>query len=226
MSLLESHSFLRQVLDTMPAEVVVRDADSRIMFANRAFAETYGKSVGDVMGRLDSELWAEMGRPAEQIASWLAEDREVLRTGEGKEYMEEIVRASGERAYFLNFKERIVLPDGSLQLLAQYADITERKRAEMQLARTEALAAELAGIQRTTATYGHEINNPLTGILGLAQLMLEHDDCPAEFFEMLAEVREAARRIGEVIAKMQSLETPKIREQSGRNHLLDLRSEG
>jgi len=225
-NLFDSHSFLRHILDTMPGEVVVRDADSRILFANRAFASTYGKTVDELVGRLDSECWAELGRPPKQIAEWLAEDREVLRTGIGKDYVQEIVRANGEVAYFQNYKERIELPDGTQHLLAQYADITERRRVEAQLAQAEALAAELAGIQKTTATYGHEINNPLTGILGLAQLMLEHDDCPKDFIEMLTEVRAAARRIGEVIAKMQALELPKTREQLGRGQLLDLHGEG
>lgn len=225
MSAFEGYEFLRQVVDTMPAEVVVRDADSRIVFANRAFAATYGKTVQDVVGKLDREFWAQAGRPPEQIAQWLAEDRDVLSTGIAKEYVQEIIRASGERAYFVNFKECIILPNGQRYLLAQYADISERKRIEQQLAQAEALAAELSGIQRATATYGHEINNPLTGIMGLAQLMLEHDDCPMSFIEMLNDLREAARRIGEVIAKMQALEQPKVREQAARN-LLDLRNGG
>jgi len=65
-----------------------------------------------------------------------------------------------------------------------------------------------------SVTYSHEINNPLSGVLGLAQLMLEHDACPAEFQEMLEELIEAARRIAAVIEQLQSEALPQTREYS------------
>ncbi len=214
--------FLLRVIDAMPGQVAVRDADSVILFANRAFAATYNKTVEQVTGQRDADLWAEMGRPAEQIALWLAEDREVLASGTGIEYIQEIVRANGEHAYFHNFKEVLHLPGGERYLLAQYADISERRRRELELAQAEALSAELAGIRKIAVTYAHEINNPLTGIIGLAQLMRDHGGSPQELREMLAQQVDMARRIAAVTHKLQVLVTARTKSYLGRAELLDL----
>jgi PAS domain S-box-containing protein len=222
----EHDGFLLRVIDTMPGQVVVRDADSVIIFANRAFAASYGKTVEQVTGMRDAELWAMMGRPADQIALWLAEDREVLASGQGVEYIQEIVRTNGERAYFHNFKVALELASGQRYLLAQYADITERRRQELELAQAEALNAELAGIRKIAATYAHEINNPLAGIIGLAQLMRDHGGSPEELREMLGQQVEMARRIATVTQKMQTLITARTKDYLGRPELLDLQADG
>jgi PAS domain S-box-containing protein len=218
----ENHAFLLRVIDTMPGQVVVRDADSVIIFANRAFAGTYGMTVEQVTGMRDAELWAIMGRPADQIALWLAEDQEILASGEGIEYIQEIVRANGEHAYFHNFKEVLVLADGQRLLLAQYADITERRRQELELAQAEALNAEIAGIRKLAVTYAHEINNPLAGIIGLAQLMRDHGGSPEELREMLGQQVEMAQRISAVTEKLQTLISARTKDYLGRPELLDL----
>jgi two-component system, sensor histidine kinase and response regulator len=217
-----SIEFLLSVIDTMPGQVVVRDADSVIIFANRGFAETYGKTADQVLGLRDADLWSAMGRPAEQISLWLAEDREVLASGEGIEYIQEIVRANGEHAYFHNYKVALTLPGGKRYLLAQYADITERRRQELELAQEEALNAELAGIRKLAATYAHEINNPLAGIIGLAQLLREHGGSPEEQREMLLQQEAMARRIAGVTEKLQALISTRTRDYLGRPELLDL----
>lgn len=218
----EHYDFLLRVIDTMPGQVVVRDADSVILFANRAFAESYGMSVKEVKGKRDADMWAMMGRPANEIALWLAEDREILASGQGIEYIQEIVRANGEHAYFHNYKVVFELSDGQRYLLAQYADITERRRQELELAQQEALNAEIAVIRKIAVTYAHEINNPLAGIIGLAQLMRDHGGSQEEIREMLEQQVEMARRITAVTDKLQTLISTRTRDYLGRPELLDL----
>jgi two-component system, sensor histidine kinase and response regulator len=213
---------LRIVLDTMPGEIVLRDATSRIVYANRAFAAVYGGKAADLIGRRDAEMWAAHGRPAEQIAQWLAEDRRVLDTGESIEYIQEIERADGEYAYYHNCKVRCAMPDGRRLLLVQYIDITARQLTEQRRAQSEGLAAELAGIHKASVTLAHEINNQLTGIIGLSQLMRDHLDCPEEFEELLAQQLEAAQRIAAVIAQLKVLNATSTRAYLGRQELLDL----
>jgi len=217
-----SHVFLRNVVDTVPVEIVVRDAGSRILFANDAFAATYGRKWQEVIGKRDADLWAQHHRPPEEIAAWLAEDREVLEQGVVKDYVQEIRRPSGEIVYFHNVKKPITLANGARCVLAMYSNITERKRVEEELRDTHAQAAELAGIHKTTATYAHEISNPLTGLMGLIQMLIDEPCGPKEAYPMLLEMRNAAKRISEVLRKLQQLELPKTRSYLGREELLDL----
>ncbi|MBN2080594.1 PAS domain S-box protein [bacterium] len=216
-----SAAFLRHIVDTMPGKIVVRDGDSRIIFANTAFAEPYGLTTEEVVGKLNADLWLAKGRPAEQVAGWISEDREILRTGEGREYVQEIKRAGGEMAYFHNYKKVIEL-NGRSYLLAQYADITERQQMGLALARAQAQAAELAGIRKTVVTYAHQINNPLTGIMALADEIRDHLECPPEFGDLLAELKTAAERIRDVVKQLEEINEPTSRRYLERHEMLDL----
>lgn len=217
--------FLTNILATAPLEIVVRDADSRIVFVNEAFSRFYGCCPADMLGLLDKDIWFMYGRSPVQIDDWLTQDRHVLETGDTLEYVQEIIRASGEVVFFHNIKKVITHSDGTRYLMAMYTDITEQQRAENKLSEARRAEAELAGIRKITATYAHEINNPLTGILGLAQILLEDngDDESAE--EMLTEIQAAARRIKHVIQKMESISHPKTRPYLERAELIDLRDD-
>ncbi|MBN2080919.1 PAS domain-containing protein [bacterium] len=213
---------LQLVFTAMPVEVVIRDRDSRIVFANPAFARTYNLSAAEVVGKLDSELWFVFGRPADEIASWLEEDRQVIEEGETFEYLQEIHRPGGQRAFFQNYKQPIQLADGRICVLAMYWDITARMLVEKALHQTRAEAAELAGIQKTAVTYAHEVNNPLTGILGLLTILLDDDALSADKREMLTDIDRAARRIKDVIGKLERISRPRVASYSGRVLRLDL----
>lgn len=220
-----SPAFLRSVVDTLPSEVVVRDADARILFANTAFAATYERTPEQVVGLRDSDLWAEFGRPPEQIAAWLEEDREVLASGVTREYVQRIERPSGEVVYFHNVKKPITLSDGACCLLAMYIDVTQRERAEEEARNARAHAAELAGIHKTAVTYAHEINNPLAGIIGLVQVLVEECLDQPEQLEMLGEIKTAAERIRDVIRKLESLSEPRTKPYLNHSQRLDLDDE-
>ncbi|MBN2080593.1 cache domain-containing protein [bacterium] len=101
-------------------------------------------------------------------------------------------------------------------------DVTEQRRMEKELRQSQVRAAELETIQRTAATYAHEINNPLTGVLGIIQLMLEEDNITPDQAQMLSEGREAARKIRDVIKKIESLKSLEFKDYTERTKILDL----
>jgi len=101
-------------------------------------------------------------------------------------------------------------------------DITEIHEAQKALRTSELKAAELAGLRMTAATYAHEINNPLTGILALLQ-MLKEQDCSPEQHEMLAEAQTAATRIRDVTSKLQTISHPEWRAYMKDSRIIDLR---
>jgi len=223
-------AFLHEVLNALPCEVVVRDRTSRILFANDAFAASYQSTRAALLGSLDRENWAGFGRSAEEIEAWLAEDREVIDAGRTKDYIQEIHRPSGETVYFHNVKLPFTLADGTCCVLAMYNEVTEQRRLDDKLRRAQAAAAELEGIHKTTVTYAHEINNPLTAILANAQILLDNEDLgaveySAEILEMLRDINAAALRIRDVIHKMETLHSAKTRPYLDRSELIDLRGD-
>ena len=96
-----------------------------------------------------------------------------------------------------------------------------RRAAETELAR----ARWLAGIGETTIALEHEINNPLSALLGHAELLLMDRSLSADQREQLEIVREQAARIAEVVRRLAKLKNPQSVEYLEGARMLDL-SEG
>jgi DNA-binding response OmpR family regulator len=93
-----------------------------------------------------------------------------------------------------------------------------RRAAEAELAR----ARWLAGIGETTIALEHEINNPLSALLGHAELLLMDRDLSADQREQLQTVREQAARIAEVVRRLARLKNPTSVEHRSGGRMIDL----
>jgi signal transduction histidine kinase len=79
----------------------------------------------------------------------------------------DIVGLDGTRRHMETHAAPMRTPDGSIAHLAVTRDISERKRAEEALRRSEKIAA----VGRLAATMAHEINNPLASVTNLLFLV-------------------------------------------------------
>jgi DNA-binding response OmpR family regulator len=94
----------------------------------------------------------------------------------------------------------------------------QRRAAEAELAR----ARWLAGIGETTIALEHEINNPLSALLGHAELLLMDRDLATDQREQLQIVREQAARIADVVRRLAKLKNPKTVEYLSGARMIDL----
>ncbi len=78
-----------------------------------------------------------------------------------------------------------------------FRDITERKKMEEQLMVTD----RLASIGELASGIAHELNNPLTGVIGFSELLLEKN-IPDEIKEDIAIIHHEAMRAAEVVKNM------------------------
>jgi len=76
-------------------------------------------------------------------------------------------------------------------------DVTERKKMEEQLIVTD----RLASIGELASGIAHELNNPLTGVIGFSELLLEKD-VPNEIREDIAIIHNEAMRAAEVVKNL------------------------
>jgi signal transduction histidine kinase len=86
-----------------------------------------------------------------------------------------------------------------ISVIEYVKDITEEQRLQEQLIQSE----KLAGIGILASGVTHEINNPLSGIIGMAEVALEEED-PFKNKDYLRDILNCAQRIGEIVKGLKS----------------------
>ena len=106
-----------------------------------------------------------------------------------------------------------------LTIAARHIELaTARRHAESELAR----ARWLAGIGETAIALQHEINNPLSALLGHAELMQLDARERGEPVEALDVIVAQARRIADVVRRIGQLREPRSVEYIGGSRMIDL----
>ena len=91
-----------------------------------------------------------------------------------------------------------IIVDGRKCNAGFFRDITERKQAEQQAL----VNAKLASVGELVSGVAHEINNPLTGIIGYAQLLTERQDVPSYVKEDLQKIYEESKRTVRIVQNL------------------------
>jgi PAS domain S-box-containing protein len=103
-------SFLRQVIDTNPQLVFVKDWDGRFTLANQAVAGIYGTTVHSLTGKTDGAFNAN----AREVQAFIQADREVMSSARAKVIEEEPVTGpDGEVRWFHTVKAPLFGRDGT-----------------------------------------------------------------------------------------------------------------
>ncbi len=124
---------LRLVIETSPDPVFVKNRESQILFANPATFRSIGKPADQVVGRRNAEIF---GDPATGAAIQ-ENDRRIMESGV-EEVVEEAVASPQGARVFLSTKTPWRDSTGQVIGLVGIArDITERKRAEEAVQRSE-----------------------------------------------------------------------------------------
>ncbi|KUG08079.1 PAS domain S-box protein [Solirubrum puertoriconensis] len=165
----EQSRLVRQVIDSVPHLVYLKNEAGQYVLANEATAELFGLSVEELEGLSAGALYA---TDAEAAQRYHQQDQEVVTTHRQVEQEESIRRPDGKVLCFHSIKRPFVQADGTVLVLGVDSNITELKRAQQELRRAKEAAEENARVkQEFLANMSHEVRTPLNGILGMAGLL-------------------------------------------------------
>ena len=128
---------------------------------------------------------------------------------------------AGELRARLRTAERLLGLEATLaaRVVALEDALAKRNASQERLVEAERLAA----VGAVSITVRHEINNPLTGIIGYAQLALtDRAKCPPRVVEALESIGTAGREIAKKIARLDELKEVKLKDYVGGVAMLDL----
>jgi PAS domain S-box-containing protein len=184
----------RDLLDEASDAIrIVDPATRRIVETNRADCELSGLSRPALLARDARDFWPE---DAEARARWEALGAEATATGAASAFGLAYRGAGGPRSVDLTVRR--VTHDGRAYEIVLYRDAGPREALDA--ARREVL--DLRAVTLVANAAAHEINNPLTVIVGSIELLQRRLGPDAAEARWIDRAIDAAQRIREIIARM------------------------
>jgi two-component system, cell cycle sensor histidine kinase and response regulator CckA len=184
-ALLESHSLLHAVVEGTSDAIFVKDLGGRYLMMNSAGARVLGRTVDEVIGQYDRELFT-----LDTTGAILENDRLVLAEGT-QNTREETITAAGATRTYLTTKAPLRDAKGSvIGLIGLSRDITEFKGLEEQLRQAQKMEA----VGRLAGGVAHDFNNLLTVINGCSEMILNELAVPHPNRGLVTEIRKAGER--------------------------------
>jgi signal transduction histidine kinase/DNA-binding response OmpR family regulator len=185
---------LRGILDSVRGGVILFDPLGQIRFSTARFAELFGLDVKKLeeianFDQLTDLLAGRFRAPEAFTAPW-----KLFAAGRGQPCHDELEIVRPIPRVFERFSRPVVdLGGSSVGWLEIYSDVTEQRQIHAKMLQTEKMAA----LGQVVSGIAHELNNPLTTIMGYAQLLLGRGLIPAYLPEARKVYHEAdrARRI-------------------------------
>ena len=188
----ESKMNLEAIFDGMRDQLSIQAPDYQILRVNQAVVENHHTTYKEVIGRKCYEAYYRKSVPCERCP--------VAVTMETKQPASSIMKISEGDTTFRVFSYPILDEKQGLVSIIEYVhDITEEQRLQEQLIQSE----KLAGIGILASGVSHEINNPLSGIIGMAEIALEEEDA-SKNKSYLMDILKCAQRISEIVKGLRS----------------------
>ena len=192
---------LRLMFESVSEGIVVTDLNGVIIDVNNRVVEILGfGSIEDVVGRSVFEYIAPHDHEKAAADMQTTLEREEFRP---LEYT--YLRADGSE--FPGEISAGIIKDNSnkpIGFIVIARDITERKRWEQEreeLWKQAHIDSRLTTVSEMAAGIAHEINNPLTGVIGYAQMLLRKE-LPEDIKKKMAIIYESGERVTSIVNKM------------------------
>lgn len=169
-SLNETKSYLQLILDNSKAIIITTDKDGKIVEFNREAQNLFEYTKAEITGQSVLILYQDPAQRQELLnnrtmvnnESWAVKNREVL------------LKSKSGKLVDINLSLSALL-DNDRNIIGTVGvgkDISEQKMLQFKLLQSE----KLAGIGILASGIAHEINNPLAGILGMAEAIRDEAD--------------------------------------------------
>ena len=199
----ESKRNLEAIFDGIQNRLSIQTPDYQIFRVNRAVIEKYHTTYQELIGRKCYEVYYQRSSPCEKCP--------VAVTVKTKQPTSSIMKISEEETTLRTSSYPILDEKGHLVSIIEYIeDITEEQRLQEQLIQSE----KLAGVGVLASGVAHEINNPLSGVIGMAEVAIEEENLP-EIKGYLKDILNCGLRISEIVKGLRTYSRIAKQEEQG-----------
>jgi PAS domain S-box-containing protein len=219
----QTKEFLERVIDSSVDAIVAADTRGRVLLFNRAAERCYGFSAEEVVGKIQVSNLYPPGVAREVMR--LIKSEMFGGVGRLEDYRCDMLGKGGERVP-VSLSAALIYDDGKpVASVGLFTDLRERLQMQERLAAAQqelrarekqAIIAELAGAA------AHELNQPLTSVMGYAELLKRRLDRDTPAYSAAHVIVNEAERMAEIVRKIGKITKYETKSYVGQAKILDL----
>jgi len=175
-----------QIIATTPNAVMVIDREMKVLLANATFYKNFGLTKARVENKPIHEIIE--GEELNQALSSAIKNNKKNLSFEFRYELKSVSRIFIATITEMQNKRYLILLN----------DVTEEREKQERLYLTD----RLASVGEMASGVAHELNNPLTSIMGLSSLMARENNIPAEAREDLTAINSEAQRCAAIVKNL------------------------
>ena len=188
--------FNTQILNNTQSMILVSDTAGLVSYANKRCFEAGLYATTELLGQPLEKFVAEA-----DLASWRKAFEKALGGSPVDNLELQLRRGDGNSGRFsINMSPMRGDKDLVNSVVIVMTDITELSNMQSKLMHTEKMVA----VGQLVSGVAHEVNNPLTAIMGFTDLMLENPEVPAPFRRDLEVILREADRTKQIVQNLLS----------------------
>jgi len=219
----QTKEFLESVIDSSVDGIVSANLRGTVLLFNRAAARIFGYSPSDVVGKMRVEKLYPPG-VAYDIMKQIR-DPNVSGYGRLEDHRVDMLNSDGEPIQVLLSASLVIDNGRPIGSVGIFTDIREKLRMEARLEKAQeelrsrekqAIVAELAGAA------AHELNQPLTSVIGYAELLKRQLEDNPQLFHAANVIVSESERMAEIVRKVGKITKYETKSYVGAAKILDL----
>jgi PAS domain S-box-containing protein len=222
--LARTRDFLTSLIESSPDAIVAADTRGTILVWNRAAERICGISRHEVVGRVNvSAIYPP--NVAQEIMRKLRESERELGVGRLENFRTDLITKSGESIPI--HLSAAILREGDKEAgtVGIFSDLRDRIVMEQRLAAAQeklAMSEKQALIAQLAGTAAHELNQPLTSIIGYAELLKKRAPNDPIAQRTASVIIQEAERMADIVRKLGSMTRLETIQYVGNTQIFDL----
>jgi two-component system NtrC family sensor kinase len=197
----KQQEFARRLVDSFPDVIFVVDLQSRYTFISPRIKEVLGSEADEMMAKSFGEcVHPDDHAELNKLFAAIVAGKQTF----GSLELRVRHHAGDWRVIRAHFSPLLSEAGGTEAVVISGRDVTELKRLGEQLIQSEKLAA----IGQMLAGVAHELNNPLTAILGVTELVREREGLDESMKRQLDLTHRQARRAARIVQNLLEFSRP------------------
>lgn len=183
----------RMLLENLPQKIFYKDENSVYVSCNENYARDLNISPDEIAGKTDYDFFHH-----DLAEKYIANDRRIMKSGQTED-MEEKYTKNGRELIVHTVKTPIRNEKGKIiGILGVFWDVTEKVTLQMEAIRSR----HMVSLGELAAGVAHEINNPITGIINCAQILVNKSHAGSRERDIANRIVKEGNRIATIVQRL------------------------